>query len=188
MSWPTGWQQQTPICSHVLRMSAHGKETPVDKKLHQIREQPSEWKITLHLLFLCCKPSQHRTDASSPHLLANETALHVKGLPCPTQMFFSHFIPYYFTPHSLSKSCSNMLTLGMCLSVRKVQGPADYFHNKVHSGLCDILAGDALAFHIQNRSVQITEKIFLPIIHHDHYLFFTVFFSQFYSGTRNRKA
>lgn len=53
--WPTGWQQQTPICSYVLRTGACGKEIPVDKKLHQIREQPSQWKITLDLLYLCCK-------------------------------------------------------------------------------------------------------------------------------------
>lgn len=43
---PYWWQKQTPICSCVLRMGAHGKEIPVDKKPHRIREQ-KEWKTSL---------------------------------------------------------------------------------------------------------------------------------------------
>lgn len=41
--WHTGWEKQTLICSRVLRMVAHRKEIPVDKKLHRIREQ-TEWE------------------------------------------------------------------------------------------------------------------------------------------------
>lgn len=32
-------------------MGAHGKETPVDKKLCRIREQ-TEWKLTLDLIYI----------------------------------------------------------------------------------------------------------------------------------------
>lgn len=81
ISWHAGWQQQTPVCSHTLSMSVHGKEISLDKKLHQIKEQPSECKNTVDLLYLCDRPSQHRTDASSPCLLENEAVLRVEGLP-----------------------------------------------------------------------------------------------------------
>lgn len=112
---------KTPICSHALRMGAHRKEISVDKKLHQIREQ-TEWKITLDLLYIFCKPTQPRTDASSTKW---DITLRVTGLPCPAQKLFSHFIPCYFSPCSLKKSCSNMPILEMGLSVRKVKVPAD---------------------------------------------------------------
>lgn len=135
--WHTAWQQQTPICSRVLRMGAHRKEIPVDKKLHQIREQ-TEWKITLDLLYIFCKPTQPRTDASSTKW---DITLRVTGLPCPAQKLFSHFIPCYFSPCSLKKSCSNMPILETGLSVRKVKVPADCCYNKMHPRLHDILGG-----------------------------------------------
>lgn len=99
ISWHTGWQQQTPICSHILRMSAYGKEIPIDKKLHQIKEQPSEWKNTLDLLYLRGRPHQHRTDASTPGLLAKERQYCMwKGFPvqhiCSFLISFQIIFPF----------------------------------------------------------------------------------------------
>lgn len=120
ISWHTGWQRQTPICSHVFRTGAHGKEIPVDKKLHKIREQPSEWKRTPDLLYLCGEPRRHRTDASSPRLLANERQhCTSKGSLVPHKC--SYFIPPYFSPLSLAKSCSYVPTLGKGLRVRRAR-------------------------------------------------------------------
>lgn len=68
ISWHTGCQQQIPVCSLAIRMGAHGKEIPLDKKQLQIREQPSKWKITLDLLYLNYKPSLHKIGASTPHV------------------------------------------------------------------------------------------------------------------------
>lgn len=65
----------------------------------------------------------------------------MKGLVCPTQMLFSHFICYYFSIHSLMKNCSNILILETDLRVRKAKAPSVCFYNKRHSGLYDILAG-----------------------------------------------